>query len=116
MFRRNLTILLLFIILALIVGLIGWMTDSINIKWSTPAVTLSLLAVGLSLNSLMIVRHTDKSLNEANIILTRILNLQEEMQKEQKERADSNSTIAPTLQALTQYYSDYLIKQKDGEE
>ena len=85
MFRRNLTTLLVFIILALIVGLMGWMTDSITTIWSALAVALALIAVGLGLNSLMIVRHTDKNLNETNIILTRIVNLQEEMQKQQKE-------------------------------
>jgi RNA polymerase-interacting CarD/CdnL/TRCF family regulator len=47
--------------------------------------------------------------------LSKIEGLQEEIQKEQKEQSEQRNSIPqiiPTLQALTQYYSDFINKQK----
>jgi len=44
--------------------------------------------------------------------LARIEGLQEEIRKEQKEQASSGPPIVASLQAMSQYYMDYISKQK----
>jgi hypothetical protein len=112
---RPFTSLLSFIILALIVGLLGLLIQSIELKWAA-AIGLALVAVGLGVNSLMISRNTDRKLNELNTNLTRIEALQTEMQKAHEEQSSSKTMIIPTLEAFSQLYLDYLTKQKsEGE-
>ncbi len=108
--------LLSFILAALIVGLVGWLTQSLELKWATAAIGLALISVGLGVNSFMISLYTDRRINEVNTTLTRIETSQTEMQKEQKEQSSSGSTIVPTLQVFSQLYLDYLAKQKSEEE
>ncbi|MFC2017575.1 hypothetical protein ACFLUD_04100, partial [Chloroflexota bacterium] len=96
----------------------GWITESSSIRWVAPAFGLALIAVGLGVNSLIIALDTDKKMTEMGAALASIEGLQEEIRKEQKEQSEqrnSSPQIIPTLQALSQYYSDYLNKQK-GEE
>jgi len=113
---RYFIILLSFIILALLVVIAGLVAGSTTIKWITPAIALALISVGLGLNSLTIALHTDKRMNEMDATLTRIEGLQEELQKEQKEQANSSSPVVTSLQALSQIYFDYMAKQKEEDE
>jgi len=108
--------LLTFILAALIVGLLGWLTQPLELKWAAIATGLALVSVGLGVNSFMISLHTDKRINEMNTTLARIETSQTEMQEEKKEQSSSGFTIVPTLQAFSQLYFEYLAKQKSGEE
>jgi len=105
-----------FIILALFFGIVGWVTESTIIKWAAPAIGLALIAVGLGVNSLMIALHTYRRMTEMDATLARIEGLQEEIQKEQREQASSHSPVVKSLQALSQYYFDYIAKQKGEDE
>ncbi len=105
-----------FIILALFFGIVGWVTESTIIKWAAPAIGLALIAVGLGVNSLMIALHTSRRMTEMDATLARIEGLQEEIQKEQREQASSRSPVVESLQALSQYYFDYIAKQKGEDE
>ena len=108
--------LLSFILLALIVVLLGLFTQSLELKWAAAATGLALIAVGLGVNSFMISLRTNRRINEVNTTLTRIETLQTEIQKEHKEQSSSKSMIIPTLEAFSQFYLDYLTKQKSGGE
>ncbi len=114
--RRDSMTLIYFVVAAVIFAVIGWFTLSPAIKWAAPAVALGLISVGLGVNSLVLVNHTDRKIETMNEALKSIKQLQEEMQKEQKEQSSSGSTIVPTLQAFSQLYLDYLAKQQSGEE
>ncbi len=113
---RDSMTLIYFVVAAVIFAVIGWFTLSPAIKWAAPAVALGLISVGLGVNSLVLVNHTDRKIETMNEALKSIKQLQEEIQKEQKEQSSSGSTIVPTLQAFSQLYLDYLAKQKSGEE
>ncbi|MFC2032771.1 hypothetical protein ACFLUS_05420 [Chloroflexota bacterium] len=100
--------------LAVFLGFFGWFTES-SIRWIAPAFGLALIAVGLGVNSLIIALHTEQRMTEMGAALARIESLQEEIKKEQteqKEQKGSSPQIIPTLQALSQYYMDYINKQK----
>ena len=99
------------IILAVFLGLFGWFTESSSIRWVALAFGLALIAVGLGVNSLIIALHTEKRMTEMSAALARIEALQEEIRKDQNERAGSPPIIA-SLQAMSQYYMDYVNKQK----
>ncbi len=113
---RDSMTLIYFVVAAVIFAVIGWFTLSPAIKWAAPAVALGLISVGLGVNSLVLVNHTDRKIETMNEALKSIKQLQEEIQKEQKEQSSSGSTIVPTLQVFSQLYLDYLAKQKGGEE
>ncbi len=103
------------VIIAVFLGLFGWFTESLSIRWVAPAFGLALIAVGLGVNSLIIALHTERKMTEMGAALARIEGLQEEIQKEQKEQSEqksSGSQIIPTLQVFSQFYLDYLNKQK----
>ena len=107
--------LLSFILIALILGVVGWITLSEMIRWAAPAVALAVISIGLGFNSLMIALHTERRTTELGAVLARIEGLQEEIQKEQteqKEQKSSSSQIIPTLEVFSQFYLDYLNKQK----
>ncbi|MFC1912742.1 hypothetical protein ACFLX7_00895 [Chloroflexota bacterium] len=110
--RRLYYIPLSFVILGLLLGFAGWFTESSTIKWVVPAFGLALISIGLGLNGFLIALHTTRRMHEMDATLARIENLQEEMQREQKEQASSGSPIVSSLQALSQYYFDYMAKQK----
>ncbi len=67
------------VILAVLLGLFGWLTESSSIRWVAPAFGLALIAVGLGVNSLIIALHTEKRATEIGAILARIEGLAEEM-------------------------------------
>ncbi|MFC2056317.1 hypothetical protein ACFLTO_01970 [Chloroflexota bacterium] len=113
--KRRLYYPLIIIILAVLLGLFGWFTESSSIRWVALAFGLALVAVGLGVNSLIIALHTEKRATEIWAVLARIEGMAEEMRKEQNEQRNSSPQIISTLQALSQYYSDYLSKQKGGQ-
>ena len=114
--RRLFINLFSFIVLSLILIVFGLVTQSEIVKWALPAIALALLSVGLGVNSLIIASDADKRIDEINTTLARIVELQEEIQTEQKEQSSSRSTIVPTLEALSQYYLNYVAKQKREDE
>ena len=113
---RDYMTLVYFVVAALIFAIIGWFTLSTDIKWAAPAVALGIISVGLGVNSLVLVNHTDRKIEAINNILKSIQQLQEEIQKEQKEQSSSGVPIVPTLQAFSQLYLDYIAKQGGGNE
>lgn len=104
------------VILAIFLGLVGWLTESSSIRWVAPAFGLALIAVGLGVYSLIIVLHTEKKVTEMGAALARIEGLQGEIQKEQNERANSGPPIVASLEVMSQYYMDYIKKQKNKDE
>jgi len=100
------------VILALFCGLFGWLVESSTIRWAAPAFGLGIIAVGLSLASYLIASHTDRKISKMEDAVTRIECLHEEIRKEQKEQANSSSPVVTSLQAISQYYMDFLTKQK----
>ena len=103
------------VIVAVCLAVIGWFTESSSIRWVAPAFGLALIAVGLGVNSLIIALHTEKRVTELGAVLGKIEGMAEEMRKEQteqKEQKGSSPQIIPTLQAISQYYVDFINKQK----
>jgi hypothetical protein len=108
-----------FVLAAFVVSLLVYIVDSIELKWAIASGALGLVGAGLALNSFILTLRTDNRMKEINTTLSRIEDLQREIQKEQKEQAKSSSPIVMSLQALSQYYIDYLAKQakqKSGDE
>ena len=110
---RDFRILLYFVVAAVILSIVGWIALSPAITWFAPVVALGLISVGLGVNSLVLVNHTDKRIEAINGTLKSIEQIQEAIQKEQ---SVSHSPIIPTLQAFSQLYLDYVGKQQKGEE
>ncbi len=113
---RNRYIPLGFALIALLFGLYAFIAESSTMKWVASVFGLALISVGLGVSSYLNAVHTDRRTNEMYATLARIENLQGEIQKEQREQASSNSPLVTSLQALSQYYFDYIAKQKgEGE-
>ena len=113
---RSYVSLLSFVVVALIFGIIGLVTDSTTIKWAAPAIGLALIAGGLGLNSFLIAIHVDRTMSTMNSILERIEQTQQNIQTELKQQEGSHSPIVASLQALSQYYLDFMSKQKEKEQ
>ncbi|MDD4877150.1 MAG: hypothetical protein PHQ86_08510 [Dehalococcoidales bacterium] len=111
--KRRLYYPLTIVVLAVFLGLIGWFTESTTIRWIAPAFGFTLIAVGLGLHSLIIALHTERRMTEMAATLARIESLQTEMRKTQDEKASSGTHIVASLEAMSQYYMDYIGKQKD---
>ncbi len=116
--KRALFSVAAFSLAAFLISLLVFIVDAVDLKWAIAAGALGLVGVGLVLNSFMLTLHTDRRMNEINATLSRIEDLQKEIQKEQKEQANSSSPIVTSLQALSQYYMDFLTKEKseDGQQ
>jgi len=113
---RDFRTLLYFVIAAVIFGAVSWIILSPGVIWFAPVVSLGLISIGLGVNSSVLVSHTDRKIEAISVTLGNIEQIQEAIQKEQKEQSGSHSTIVPTLQAFSQLYLDYLAKQQSGEE
>jgi flagellar biosynthesis component FlhA len=100
-----------FIFAAFVMALLGYITESIELRCAILAGTLGLLGAGLALNSSLLALRLDNRMKEINTTLSQIEDLQKEIQKEQEEQTRSSSPIVMSLQALSQYYIDYLAKQ-----
>ena len=97
---------------ALILGIVGWISGETVLH----AYALGVLAVGLGVNSLMISLNTDSRMTGMEAALTRIESLQAEIKQAQQEQPGSQKPILATLQGLSQYYLDYMAKQKGADE
>ena len=113
---RDFTILVYFVVAAVIFGIVSWVTLTPAFTWVAPVVALGFITIGLGINSLVFVNYTDKKIEAISETLKSIEQIQEAIQKEQKEQSGSRSSIVPTLQAFSQLYLDYVAKQKSGEE
>lgn len=109
---KHFSSLIVCVILALFLVIIGSIEGS-NILY---AFALGVLSVGLGVNSLIISLNTDKRTNSMEATLTRIESLQEEIKKAQEEQPGSGKPLLATLQGLSQYYVDYIAKQKSTDE
>ena len=113
--KRHLSILIVILVLALLCGFVSWFAESIFIRIAFPAVGLALIALVLGLYSYLVAEETNKRMNNIDTTLTQIKDLQQEIQKEQKEQGSKGPPIIASLEAMSKYYMDYLAKQK-GEE
>jgi|GEM_PF-5928426 hypothetical protein len=101
------------VILAVLFGLFGWLPESTSIRWIAPAFGLALIGLALGLNGSMIALNTDRRLTEIAIALARIEDLQQEINKEQQQRTNQGPPIIASLQAMSQYYMEYLNRRKE---
>ena len=101
-----------FTILAIIFVIAMVFIGTPGTEWVVPAIGLSLIAIGLGFSSLYIALSTGRAINNINSKLEDVEKLQQDIQKELKEKEESRSPIVASLQALSQYYQDYLAKQK----
>ena len=100
------------VIVAIILALFGWFAESTAVRWVALSFGLALIASGLGLYSFLISLHTERTMIEMSTALARIESLQEEIRKDQKEGTSSGTPIVASLEAMTQYYIDYINKQK----
>ena len=101
------------VIVAIILALFGWFSESTSVRWVALSFGVAFIAVGLSLCGFLISLHTEKRMIEMGITLDRIESLQEKIQKEQDEQQSSGTPIVASLEAMSKYYMDYINKQKD---
>ena len=80
------------------------------------AFALATLSVGFGIGSLTLALEIDRRITTIDLTLTRIATIQEEIKKTQEEQPSSNKPLLATLQGLSQYYMDYITKQKTEDE
>ena len=97
---------------ALILGILAWFSGETILS----AYALAVLSVGLGFNSLMISLSADRRTNSIEATLARIESLQEEIKRAQEDQPHSSKPILATLEGLSQYYLDYMAKQKERAE
>jgi len=76
------------------------------------AFALAVIALGLGVNSLTLTLLTNGRLTKMKETLAGIEHLLQELKQTQTESSDSS--VIPTLKALSQLYVDYLSKQQDS--
>ena len=103
------------IAIGMFLGLLGWFNESSSIRWIAPAFGLVLIGVALGLSSLIIASNTEKRATELIAGLARIESLAEELREEISGKKNHGAQIIPTLEAISQYYTEYLNRPK-GEE
>lgn len=111
--RQVLFSVAVFILAAFVMALLGYIIDSVELRWAILAGALGLLGAGLACNSFILTLRTDNRMKEINTTLSRIEGLQRDMQAEQKEQAKFSSPIVTLSQALMQSYIEYLSKQAE---
>ena len=100
------------IVIGILLGLIGWFTESSSIRWVAPAFGLALLAVALGINSMIMAFNTEKRATELGVALARIEGLADELREEMSGKKNPSAQIIPTLEAFSNYYLDYLNQPK----
>lgn len=110
--RRGFTVLMSFVVIAIFFGIIGWLTLSPAIKWVAPVIAIEIALIGLGVNNISMAFNVDTKIEAMNRTLNDIKRIQKEIQEKQKEQANSGSPVVTSLQALSQYYMDFLAKQK----
>ena len=112
--RQYLVVFYSFSVLVIIFMIVMMFIGSPEIKWIGTAIGLALIAIGLGLSSFFIALHADSTTSIMNSILERIEQTQKDIQTELKEHESSRSPVIASLQALSQYYLDYIEKPKGG--
>ncbi|MFC1918608.1 hypothetical protein ACFLWW_01355 [Chloroflexota bacterium] len=102
-----------FLVLAAILVIIGSYFSSEAIKWGSYAIGFAVISIGLGISSVNLELQTSKEMKKMGETLSRIEDLQKEIQQEQNGQKGSSTHIIPTLQAFSQFYLDYLNKQKE---
>lgn len=102
-----------FCILAVVFIIVMSFIGSRENLWIYTAVGLALVAIGLGVSSFFIALHADSTVTKMDSILEQIEQTQKDIQTELKEQASSRSPVVTSLQALTQYYMDYMAKQNE---
>ncbi|MFC2014967.1 hypothetical protein ACFLUP_03130 [Chloroflexota bacterium] len=101
---------------AFLISLLIFTADTVGLKWAAAAGALGIAVAGLAFYSYLLASRTDTIMKEIQTSLSQIKELQEEIQKEQKEQGEKQSSGPPIvagLQAVSQYYMDYFTKQKE---
>ena len=106
MHYRNLRIFTYSTIAAFILGIVGWVTLPPDVAWIAPIVALVLILLGLGINILALINRADRNIDSIIETLKNMEQIQETIQKEQKEQSHFHSPIIPTLQAFSQLYLD----------
>lgn len=109
--KQAMFIVAVFALAAIIMALLGYIIDSVELRWAILVGALGLLGAGLTLNSSLMASRLDSRMKDIDTTLARIEDLQKEIQKEQEEHTKSSSPMVMSLQALSQHYMDYLDKQ-----
>ena len=104
-----------FLVLAVILVFGGSFFRSEAIKWGSYAIGFAVISIGLGISGTKQGLETNNKIEKMEETLSRIENLQEEIRKEQNERANSGPPIVASLEAMSKYYMDYINKQR-GEE
>jgi uncharacterized integral membrane protein len=80
------------------------------------AFALAVLSAGFGISAMLAALQAEKSVARIRETMERIEALQEEIKKTQEEHSTPSRPILATLESLTQYYMDYLARQKKGDE
>ncbi|MFC2038374.1 hypothetical protein ACFLUG_01195 [Chloroflexota bacterium] len=110
--RRILISMTAFSLIGLIISLLVFAIGSTELKWAIAGGAIGVVGIGLALNHLMLALRTDGEIREINTTLSRIEDLQKEMQKAQQEQESAGPPIIASLQAMSQYYMDYVNEPK----
>ena len=111
--KRLLYYPLIIVVTGILLGLLGWFSESSSIRWIAPAFGLAFIAVALGINSLIIASNTEKRATELGATLARIEGLADELRNELSESKSPRAQIIPTIEAFSQYFMDYLNKPKE---
>ena len=88
--KQSIVIVIIFVLAAIIMALLGYITESPEIRWAILAGALGLLGAGLALNSTLLALSLDNKLKKIDTILSQIEDLQKEIQEEQGEHTTSS--------------------------
>ncbi|MFC1953428.1 hypothetical protein ACFLWR_04785 [Chloroflexota bacterium] len=110
--KRILISITAFSLMAFLISLLVFVVDTVELKWAITAGALGALGIGLAFNSYLLALRTDTRMNEIQVTISQIIGLQDKLQEEQSEQKSSGSQIIPTLEVFSQFYMDYLNKQK----
>ncbi len=101
-----------FLILAALLVFASSYHSSETVKWAGYAIGFAVISIGLGISSINFELKTTGKIEKMEETLSRIEDIQKEIQKGLSEQKGSSSQIVPTLQAFSQFYMDYINKQK----
>jgi len=96
-------------IIALFFAFAAFYLSSVELKVATGSLAVAFASIASSdIGNMVDKEKIDQILDKLN----KIEDLQKEIQSEQKEQANSGTPIVASLEAMSQYYMDFLTKQK----
>ena len=113
---NNFRILGYFVIAAVIVGIICWLSLPAGFRWSAPVITLGLILIGTGINCLVLADRANSKIEVISEAIKHIEQHQEAIKNEQEKQAGAHTPIVATLQAFSQLYTDSLKSREDDEE